>query len=47
MRFSILVACSPFERTFLCDQTLASGGQADHHNAYPGILHLHTDTIDF
>jgi len=44
MRSACLFRC---RRTFLCDQTLASGGQADHNDTYPGILHLHTDSIDF
>jgi len=32
--------------TFLCNQTLASGGQTDHDHAYPSVLHLDTDSID-
>jgi hypothetical protein len=40
-------ASSPSTLTFLCDQTLASGGQTDHDDAYPGIFHLNTDSIDF
>jgi hypothetical protein len=32
--------------TLLCDQTLASGRQTDHDDAYPSVLHLDTDSID-
>jgi len=47
MQCFVQLVCLRSTRTFLCDQTLASGGQADHDDTYPGIFHLHTDSIDF
>ena len=31
--------------TFLCNQTLAPGGQSDHNDTYPRVLGLHTGTV--